>query len=180
MKMTDDDKKFYIEYLETLLKLNRLHSGHWKEKTIVTPTLISENLCKALLGLEDREKGKSDHDARFNGKKYEIKATSDEKGVTTYNPKSKVDFFVWIFFNYKNEELVIKQTPFSEIQKSNSKNIKRVGVEEIVEINNLIGKKKQCRKSIQLSKVQWNIERVFCMKTLKELKKENNDEKGKI
>ena len=82
--------------------------------------------------------------------------------------------------NYKNEELVIKQTPFSEIQKSNSKNIKRVGVEEIVEINNLIGKKKQCRKSIQLSKVQWDSERVFCMKTLKELKKENADEKGKI
>ena len=96
--MSSHDKSFYIKYLEHLIELNKLHSKQWKGKTIITPTLISEILCKYLLEFEDRRKGERDYDALKDGAKYEIKATSKKSGDTTYNPDSKVDYFVWIFF----------------------------------------------------------------------------------
>lgn len=180
--MNNNDKSFYIKYLACLIELNKLHSMQWEGKTIITPTLISENLCKYLLGLEDREKGSRDHDAKKDGKKYEIKATSKETGDTTYNPNSKVEYFIWIFFDYINEELVIKKTEYKNIKQAKNGGDNQVENDEevVVTIGDIISTNQSYRKSIRLKQIHWEEARTFCMRTLKELKKEKNNETSKI
>lgn len=167
-----NDKDFYIKYLATLIELNKMHSGKWEGRSLITPTLLSEELCKYLLKLEDREKGTKEHDALKDGKKYEIKATSSGKGATTYNPDSKVDYFIWIYFNYESEELEIRQISREKFIKNQSSNIddKEANDEEIVvKVKELINGQ---RKTIQLSKIKtWEFEKFYCMHSLKELKK---------
>lgn len=101
-------KDFFVKYLEYLINLNNLHSSEWKERTLITPTLLSEGVCKFLLNLEDRVKGAKDHDAQLDGEKYEIKATSDEQGTTTYNPASKVDKMIWVFLIIKKKNYALE------------------------------------------------------------------------
>ena len=169
------DSNFFIEYLNYLIKLNTLHSHEWNGRSLITPTLLSEELCKQLLNLEDRDKGVKDYDAKKDGKKYEIKATSDEKGTTTFNPKATVDYCVWIFFDYKNEELAIRKTEFENLKKVKSKKVS-VEIDFVIKANAI----KEKRKTIQLASVNWENERFFCMKSLKELKKEKNNDTSNI
>ena len=175
-----NDKDFYVKYLATLIELNKIHSGKWNGKTIITPTLISENLCKYLLNLEDREPGTKDHDAIKDGKKYEIKATSSKKGTTTYNPNSNVDYFIWIYFNYENEELEISQISREEFKNCPS-NVDKTEFDDEEIVIKAKDFEKSERKTLQLSKVKTcQTTRFFCMKSLKELKKENNNDTSKI
>lgn len=162
-----NDKDFYIKYLATLLKLNKMHSGKWEGRSLITPTLLSEELCKYLLNLGDREPGAKDHDAIKDGKKYEIKATSDVRGTTTFNPNVNVDYCMWIFFDYKNEELVIKKTEFNNLKKVKTKKVEEE-IDFVIKANEV----KDKRQTIQLSKVKtWEFEKFYCMSSLKELKK---------
>lgn len=167
------DSNFFIEYLNYLIKLNTLHSNEWNGRSLITPTLLSEELCKYLLNLEDREKGVKDYDAKKGGEKYEIKATSKKSGNTTYNPDSKVDYFIWIFFDYTNEELVIQKTEYKNIDKSKIAGNNRIEEDEevVVNIGEIIGENQPRRESIQLNQIDWEETRIFCMRTLKELKK---------
>lgn len=168
----NNDKDFYVKYLETLIELNKMHSGKWEGRSLITPTLLSEELCKYLLNLEDREKGAKDHDALKDCKRYEIKATSSKKGTTTYNPDANIDFFIWIYFNYENEELEIRQTSreeFGKIGTLSNDNKELEDEEVVVKVKEL---RKGQRKTIQLSKVEnWINEKFYCMRSLKELKK---------
>lgn len=84
------------------------------------------------------------------------------------------------FFDYKKEELCFRITTFEKIKKASSKNIQKKNKEVILDITEVIGEKQPKRKSIQLSKVNWEEERTFCMRTLKELKKENKNDTKKI
>ena len=168
-------EKFYKEYLALLIELNRIHSERWSERHLVTPCLMSEGLCKMLLGLNDRIEGEKDHDATDgNGKKYEIKATSSPKGTTTYNPNSKVDCFIWIFFDYANEELVIRQIDYADLVKNANRYVENDYSNEIA-INVFDIQDLKNRKTITLSQVKnWSKKRCFCMRSLKELKQPSN------
>ena len=161
------DKDFYIKYLAALLELNKMHSGKWEGRSLITPTLISEELCKYLLNLEDREIGAKDHDAIKDSIKYEIKATSDERGTTTFNPNANVDYCIWIFFNYKNEELVIKKTEFNNLKKAKTKKVEE-DIDFVIKANEV----KVKRQTIQLSNIKtWEFEKFYKMHSLEELKK---------
>lgn len=177
--MNDTKKAFYQKYLAHLIELNKIHSEQWENKKLVTPCLLSENLCKDLLGLFDRNKGKRDHDAVDKaGKKYEIKATSSSAGTTTYNQKSKVDFLVWMFFDYSEEKIVIKQIEYkklkNEIKKAKKEDCDTQSKEEESEISINIHdiESMTARKTVMLSKiVSWNTTKCYCMRSLKELTK---------
>ena len=151
----------------------------WDKKTIVTPCLFSENLCKELLELKERNNGEKDHDATDNcGNKYEIKATSSSKGTTTYNPKSTVKYLIWMFFDYANEEIVIKQIDYkklkSEIQSKKLESRKSEDDTSEISININDFENIKTRKTITLGNIeenQWECVKYYCMRSLKELKK---------
>jgi len=139
-----------LESLEHLRKLNELNAK-LGGKSIVTPTLISESLCKELFGLSNRQKGCRDHDALYEGKKIEIKATSSEKGTTTINNNSNYDYLFWLFFDYKNDEIKVR------ITNSKKNEIEQFDGDEDEEEISFFIKDLKNRECVQLSKIkEWN------------------------
>lgn len=155
------DFKKSLEYLQKLNDLNAKLGG----KSIVTPTLISESLCKELFGLEDRQKGCRDHDALYEGKKVEIKATSSKKGTTTINKNLNYDYLFWLFFDYENNEIEVK------ITNSKKDEIGNFDSDEDEEEISLPVKDFKKRKCVQLSKIkEWNQTFRIKMSNLTEIK----------
>lgn len=99
--------------MKYILHLKKLASTHKKvfgeDKNLVTPTLISQEITKKLLKLKDYSGTDKKFDAEENGKFYEIKATSSEDGTTTINLQSKPHVLVWIYIDYIQNEITIKQ-----------------------------------------------------------------------
>lgn len=146
-KIAENRKYIYINSLRYLIELNELNK-QLGGKSIVTPVLLSESLCKDLFKLDGRKA--SDHDAvDLDGLKIEIKATSSKKGTTTYNSDSAPDIYIWMFFDYDNKIIEIKSASKDEFDK-NITTTTEDDSEVIITANQL-----SKRKSITLSNIKW-------------------------
>lgn len=158
---TMDENVDFINYLKHLIALNNINRK-LGGKSIVTPVMFSEKLCRKILNLGDRERGSKDHDAKEEDLKIEIKATSSCKGTTTYNPKNKVDKYIWMFLDYEKKKIIFKET--KELKKINvSKD--DIECEEVVVVSDDV----KNRESITLSQYDWKVLKTISMDTLEEI-----------
>lgn len=152
------EKSLTRKYIRKLISLNKLHKKIYGNAHIDVPVLLSESLCKFILKLKDKEEKDKSYDAVDNsGLKYEIKATSGKEGKTTYNPHSKVDFLVWMFFDFDNKIINIKKTNYDD---------------RLYDPN--FGSN---RKNITLSTLEWDELKIISMKSLKAIKRKKDNDK---
>lgn len=151
----------FIIYLKHLIALNEINKK-LGGKSIVTPVMFSEKLCRKILNLSDREKGSKDHDAKDGELKIEIKATSSKKGTTTFNRNNSVDKYVWMYLDYEKKRIIFKETKKLKKIKASEDDIE---CEEVAVVADDI----KNRESITLSQYEWKVLKTISMDTLEEI-----------
>ncbi|WP_374437236.1 hypothetical protein [Inhella sp.] len=100
----------YREYYFALKKLYELHRKFKFGESPDIPSGFSEQLCRALLGLEvglDRT-----HDAVTEAKTiYEIKATGSPQGKTTISNANEFAILAWIYIDFESDTALIYLLP---------------------------------------------------------------------
>lgn len=173
--MDEEKKKIYIEALKHLIELNGLNKA-LGGKSIFTPTLLSENICRDIMSYDNRKENERDHDALEGDKKIEIKATSSSEGVTTINMSAKVAKLLWLQFDYDEKIIIFNEIEYDLLKKEIKKKESKVSPEDetVIKCEELYDKK---RKTITLSKYSFKDIKRISMYDLSELNTQQNHQK---
>ena len=176
-----------LKYLELLINLNKLHKSIFgDDKSIEVPSLFSEKIIRKQYNLTPYKSNNRYFDATDNkGRNYEIKSTSSEKGTTTINIKHKPDCLIWAYFDFNNEQIVIKKIEGYNNKKTLSDilindAIKNITIKKDKEMNvafvgtdlfdDYLDKHSGDRKTIDLNNFKWDGDIIILsMKTLKKI-----------
>lgn len=156
-------KEELIYYLSKSKDLYFVHKGIFgNDKNLFTPGLLTEAIVKTIYGLKDYEG--DDYDAQKDGKFYEIKGTSSEKGTTTINMKKRPHYLYWIRIDYSSGEILIKYCEFGNI--NTKEELFSVEALERLKVDPFKKAIDKDRVSITLANVDWLVTEKYRMDNL--------------
>ena len=107
----------FQKYFDAFKSIASIHEALSFGVSPQVPSVFSESIARKYFKLYKpvgifSEDGRAFDAYDFNGRRYEIKASTTPQGTVTIRPDVKFDFLIWLYFDLANEKIVLRKAKY--------------------------------------------------------------------